>query len=112
MHQRTLVLLERTLWMVRICRWSQRNIYEQQKRIGDDVRMKSKLSETVEDIFQMDIREEFEAFFIAQPFFNNLKYMHGDRLFDFDVGIGYRNLTVQVGYVCFCKGDREFVLND
>ena len=40
MHQRTLVLLERTLWMVRICRWSQRNIYEQQKRIGDDVRMK------------------------------------------------------------------------
>ena len=40
MHQRTLVLLERTLWMVRICRWGQRNIYEQQKRIGDDVRMK------------------------------------------------------------------------
>lgn len=74
--------------------------------------MKNQLSGTVEDISPMDIREEFEAFFTTQPFFNNLKYMHGDRLFDFDQGIGYRNLTVQVGYVCFCKGDQEFVLND
>jgi hypothetical protein len=98
--------------MVRIHRGSQSDVLRQQKRIGDDVRMKNQLSGTVEDISPMDIREKFEAFFTTQPFFNNLKYMHGDRLFDFDVGIGYRNLTVQVGYVCFCKGDREFVLND
>ena len=44
--------------------------------------------------------------------FKNLRFIHGDKLFDFDKGIGYRNLTVQVGYVCFCKGDGEFVLND
>lgn len=53
-----------------------------------------------------------EPFFTKQPFYNTLKFQHGDRLFDFDQGIGYRNLTVQVGYVCFCKDDREFVLND
>jgi hypothetical protein len=60
----------------------------------------------------VDMRKEFEPFFAKQPFFNSLKYQHGDRLFDFDQGIGYRNPTVQVDYVCFCKGDREFVLND
>ena len=60
----------------------------------------------------VDRTEEFEAFFTAQPFFRNLRFIHGDKLFDFDKGIGYRNLTVQVGYVCFCKGDGEFVLND
>ena len=60
----------------------------------------------------VDRTEEFEAFFTAQPFFKNLRFIHGDKLFDFDKGIGYRNLTVQVGYVCFCKGDGEFVLND
>lgn len=56
------------------------------------------------------MRGEFEAFFMKQPFYLQLKYIHGDRLFDFDVGIGYRNLTVQVGYVCWCKGDKEFVV--
>ena len=61
-------------------------------------------------IEQQDERKEFEIFFMNQPFFLQLKYIHGDRLFDFDVGIGYRNLTVQVGYVCWCKEDREFVL--
>ena len=55
---------------------------------------------------------ENHATFTAQPFFKNLRFIHGDKLFDFDKGIGYRNLTVQVGYVCFCKGDGEFVLND
>ena len=66
----------------------------------------------VEVIQLVDRTEEFEAFFTAQPFFKNLRFIHGDKLFDFDKGIGYRNLTVQVGYVCFCKGDGEFVLND
>ena len=56
------------------------------------------------------MKEQFEKFFMSQPFYLQLKYIHGDRLFDFDVGIGYRNLTVQVGYVCWCKGDREFVV--
>lgn len=56
------------------------------------------------------MKEQFEAFFKDQPFYLQLKYIHGDRLFDFDAGIGYRNLTVQVGYVCWCKEDREFVL--
>ena len=53
---------------------------------------------------------EFEEFFKSQPFYLQLKYIHGERLFDFDTGIGYRNLTVQVGYVCWCEGDKEFVL--
>ena len=70
------------------------------------------LEADVNVIEQADLRKEFEPFFTKQPFFNSLKYQHGDRLFDFDEGIGYRNLTVQVGYVCFCKQDREFVLND
>ena len=61
-------------------------------------------------IEQQDKRKEYETFFMSQPFYLQLKYIHGDRLFDFDVGIGYRNLTVQVGYVCWCKEDREFVL--
>ena len=61
-------------------------------------------------IERQDNRKEFEIFFMNQPFYKQLKYIHGDRLFDFDVGIGYRNLTVQVGYVCWCKGDKEFVL--
>jgi hypothetical protein len=61
-------------------------------------------------IEQQDERKEFEALFMRQPFYLQMKYIHGDRLFDFDVGIGYRNLTVQVGYVCWCKEDREFVL--
>jgi hypothetical protein len=60
--------------------------------------------------FEQDERKEYEAFFMKQPFYLQLKYIHGDRLFDFDAGIGYRNLTVQVGYVCWCKEDREFVL--
>lgn len=56
------------------------------------------------------MREQFEKFFMAQTFYLQLKYIHGDRLFDFDQGIGYRNLTVQIAYVCWCKGDTEFVL--
>lgn len=68
--------------------------------------------EDVEVIPPVDLRKEFEPFFTKQLFFKTLKYQHGDRLFDFDQGIRYRNLTVQVGYVCFCKEDREFVLND
>ena len=55
-------------------------------------------------------RVQFEMFFMSQPFFLQLKYIHGERLFDFDEGIGYRNLTVQVGYVAFCGEDLEFVL--
>lgn len=55
-------------------------------------------------------REEYEAFFQQQPYFKQLKFIHGDRLFDFDEGIGYRNLTVQVWYVSYCKRDGEFVL--
>ena len=66
----------------------------------------------VEIIPLVDRTEEFEAFFTAQPFFKNLRFIHGDKLFDFDKGIGYRNLTVQIAYVCWCKGDKEFVLND
>ena len=61
-------------------------------------------------IEQQDERKEFEIFFMNQPFYKQLKFIHGERLFDFDEGIGYRNLTVQVGYVCWCKGDKEFVL--
>ena len=55
-------------------------------------------------------REDFEAFFRQQDFYKQLVFIHGDRLFDFDDKTGYRNLTVQVGYVCWCKEDREFVL--
>ena len=55
-------------------------------------------------------RVYFEKFFESQPFFLQLKYIHGNRLFDFDERIGYRNLTVQIGYVCWCKEDKEFVL--
>lgn len=61
-------------------------------------------------IEQQDKRKEFESFFMAQPFFPQLKYIPGDRLFNFNEGIGYRNLTVQIAYVCWCKGDKEFVL--
>lgn len=78
----------------------------------DDGTPFSCLCEDVEVIPPVDMRKEFEPFFTKQPFYNTLKFQHGDRLFDFDQGIGYRNLTVQVGYVCFCKDDREFVLND
>lgn len=60
--------------------------------------------------FKQDEREEFEKFFMVQPFYLQLKYIHGERLFDFDTGIGYRNLTVQIAYVCWCKGDKEFVI--
>jgi hypothetical protein len=56
------------------------------------------------------MKEQFEVFFMAQSFYLQLKYIHGDRLFDFDQGIGYRNLTVQIAYVCWCKEDKEFVL--
>ena len=55
-------------------------------------------------------RKEYEAFFMEQPFYLQLKYIRGDRLFDFDQGIGYRHLNVQIGYMCWCKGDREFVI--
>ena len=78
----------------------------------DDGTPFSCLEVDVKVIPPVDMRKEFEQFFTKQPFFNSLKFQHGDRLFDFDQGIGYRNLTVQVGYVCFCKEDREFVLND
>lgn len=61
-------------------------------------------------IEQQDKRKECEAFFMNQPFYLQLRYILGDRLFDFDQGIGYRDLTVQIGYVCWCKGDKEFVL--
>lgn len=57
-----------------------------------------------------DSRDDYEAFFMGQPFYLQMKYIHGDRLFDFDQGIGYRNLTVQIGYVCWCKDDKEFVI--
>ena len=56
------------------------------------------------------MKEQFEKFFMNQPFYLQLKYIRGDRLFDFDQGIGYRDLTVQIGYVCWCKGDMEFVV--
>ena len=56
------------------------------------------------------MKEQFEEFFQKQPFYLQQKYINGDRLFDFDVGIGYRNLTVQIAYVCWCKGDKEFVI--
>ena len=61
-------------------------------------------------IAHKDSRPAFEAFFLKQPFYLQLKYIHGERLFDFDVDIGYRNLTVQIAYVCWCKGDKEFVI--
>ena len=56
------------------------------------------------------MKSKFEAWFEQQYFYNQLKYIHGDRLFDFDDGVGYRNLTVQVGYVAFCGRDAECVL--
>lgn len=56
------------------------------------------------------MRSEFEAFFTDQPFYLQLRYTQGDRLLDFDEGIGYRNLIVQIAYVCWCKGDKEFVI--
>ena len=56
------------------------------------------------------MKEQFEEFFQKQPFYLQQKYINADRLFDFDVGIGYRNLTVQIAYVCWCKGDKEFVI--
>ena len=78
----------------------------------DDGTPFSCLGADVKVIQEVDLRKEFEPFFTKQPFYNTLKFQYGDRLFDFDQGIGYRNLTVQIGYVCFCKEDREFVLND
>ena len=56
------------------------------------------------------MKEQFEAFFKDQPFYLQLKYIRADRLFDFDQGIGYRDLAAQIGYVCWCKEDREFVI--
>ena len=56
------------------------------------------------------MKSKFEAWFAQQYFYLQLKYIHGDRLFDFDGGVGYRNLTVQVGYVAFCGRDVEFVV--
>ena len=56
------------------------------------------------------MKSKFEAWFTQQYFYNQLKYIHGDRLFDFDDGVGYRNLTVQVGYMAFCGRDAECVL--
>ena len=67
-------------------------------------------SSSMIDFEQQDERKAFEAFFKAQSFYSQQRYMHGDRIFDFDVGVGYRNLTVQIAYVCWCKGDKEFVL--
>lgn len=61
-------------------------------------------------LIEDDARKAFEKFFMGQPFYMQMKYIHGDRLFDFDVGIGYRNLIVQIAYVCWCKGDKEFVV--
>ncbi len=61
-------------------------------------------------IEQQDKRKEFETFFAAQSFYLQLRFIYGERLFDFDIGVGYRNLTVQVGYVCWCKEDKEFVI--
>lgn len=57
------------------------------------------------------MKSKFEAWFAQQYFYNQLKYIHGDRLFDFDAGIGYRNATVQVGYVAYCRADVEFVFD-
>lgn len=55
------------------------------------------------------MKSKFETWFTQQYFYNQLKYIHGDRLFDFDDGVGYRNLSVQIGYVAFCGRDVEFV---
>lgn len=68
------------------------------------------ISKTEKDVFSKDRRAEYEGFLKKQSFYNQLLYIHGERLFIFDQGIGYRSETVQVGYVCFCYGDREFVL--
>ena len=70
------------------------------------------LEADVKVIEQVDLRTEFQEFFSKQYFYKGLRNALGDRVFDFDQGIGYRNPTVQIGYVCFCKEDREFVLND
>ncbi len=78
-------------------------------RLDDGTPFMCDLSDAIV-IEQQDKRKEYEAFFMKQPFYLQLKYIHGDRLFDFDQGIGYRNLTVQVGYVCWGKGDKEFVI--
>ena len=66
--------------------------------------------EYVHAVATTDDQKVFEAFFMNQPFYLQLKFIHGERLFDFDEGIGYRNLTVQIGYVCWCRGDKEFVI--
>ena len=55
-------------------------------------------------------RVHFEMFFMSQPVYLQLKYIDGERVFDFDEGIGYGNLTVQIAYVCWCKEDKEFVI--
>lgn len=68
------------------------------------------ISKTEDQLFSNDRRAEYEGFLKKQSFYNQLLYIHGERLFIFDQGIGYRSETVQVGYVCFCYGDREFVL--
>jgi hypothetical protein len=78
-------------------------------RLDDSTPFMCDLSDAIV-IEQQDKRKEYEAFFMKQPFYLQLKYIHGDRLFDFDVGIGCRNLTVQIGYVCWCKDDKEFVI--
>lgn len=78
-------------------------------RLGNGAPFMCDVSDVVV-IEQQDERKEFESFFVNQPFYLQLKYTRGDRLFDFDSGIGYRDLTVQVGYVCWCKEDRGFVI--
>lgn len=55
------------------------------------------------------MKDQYEEWFKSQSFYQQLRFILGDSIFNYDDGIGYRNLTVQVGYVAFCGRD-EFVL--
>lgn len=45
------------------------------------------------------MRIEFQNWFMQQPFYEKLVFMHGDRVFDFDFAVDeYRILSVQIAW--------------
>lgn len=67
------------------------------------------------------MRIAFQTWFMQQPFYEKLVFMHGDRVFDFDFAVDeYRILSVQIAWAtwaylhenltavecdCDCDGD-------
>lgn len=64
----------------------------------------------VELVASASSRSDYENWFEKQSFYHQMLFIHGGKLFDFDEGIGYRTLPVQIGYVAYLREDKEFVL--